>query len=123
MGLASYGEPEYLPQMRDVVSTRGLEFRLNLDYFRHHREGASMTWAGGVPELGPLWGPGMIKVFGPARASGEEPLEDRHRNLASSLQRRLGGLRPTLHRGPHPPPGHYSPCPSVSPPPLSTVHC
>src|SRR2546423_500144 len=89
MGLASYGEPEYLAQMRDVVSTEGLEFRLNLDYFRHHREGASLTWAGGVPELGPLWGPGMIKAFGPARASGEEPLEDRHRNIASSLQRRL----------------------------------
>jgi carbamoyltransferase len=90
MGLASYGEPEYLETLRDVVRGEGdgLRFRLNLDYFRHHREGASMTWAGGAPELGPLWGHAMAR-FGPPRADGSEPLEERHRNLASSLQRRL----------------------------------
>jgi carbamoyltransferase len=31
----------------------------------------------------------MVKAFGPARTSGETPLEDRHRNIAASLQRRL----------------------------------
>jgi carbamoyltransferase len=89
MGLASYGEPEYLDEMRGVVWADGLQFELGLEYFRHHREGASMTWAGGAPELGPLWGQGMERRFGPARASGDEPLEDRHKNIASSLQRRL----------------------------------
>jgi len=48
-----------------------------------------MTWARGVPELSQFRGPGMVKAFGPARTSGEEPLEDRHRNIAASLQRRL----------------------------------
>src|SRR5207244_6350469 len=55
MGLASYGEPSYVEQMRSMVRSDGLGFQLGLDSFRHHREGAAMTWAGGAPELGPLW--------------------------------------------------------------------
>ena len=47
-----------------------------------------MTWDGGSPELPPLWGPGMVRDLGPARAS-EDPLERRHENIAASLQRRL----------------------------------
>ena len=89
MGLASYGEPEYLSEMGRVVKQDGVGYRLQLEYFKHHREGASMTWAGGSPELGPLWGPEMVATFGPARRGGSEPLEDRHRNIASSLQRHL----------------------------------
>jgi carbamoyltransferase len=89
MGLASYGEPEHLEAMRKVVHGDGVGYKLELEYFNHHREGASMTWAGGAPELGPLWGPGMVPAFGPARKDGSEPLEDRHRNIAASLQKRL----------------------------------
>jgi carbamoyltransferase len=89
MGLASYGEPEHLEAMRKVVHGDGVGYKLELEYFNHHREGASMTWAGGPPELGPLWGPGMVPAFGPARKDGAEPLVDRHRNIAASLQKRL----------------------------------
>jgi carbamoyltransferase len=89
MGLASYGEPEFMEQMREAIRSSGLAFELGLDYFRHQREGASMTWNGGPPELGPLWGEGMAERLGPARASGDEPLEFRHRNVAASMQRRL----------------------------------
>jgi carbamoyltransferase len=102
MGLASYGEPEQLELMRKVVHGEGVGYKLVLDFFNHHREGASMTWAGGAPELGPLWGPGMEAVFGPARKDGSEPLEDRHRNIAASLQKRLEevelGMLCELHR-------------------------
>src|SRR5207237_8915515 len=56
MGLASYGEPSFLEPMREVVRAQGLSYRLNLPYFRHHREGASLTWESGTPELGPLGG-------------------------------------------------------------------
>lgn len=89
MGLSSYGEPAYLDEMSRMVRTNGLGYRLELDYFRHHRDGTSMTWAGGAPELGPLWGTGMVRRLGPPRAGQHEPLEDRHRDIASSMQRRL----------------------------------
>jgi carbamoyltransferase len=89
MGLSSYGTPAYLDEMRRMVRTDGIGYELSLEYFRHHREGAAMTWAGGAPELGPLWGPAMVQRLGPARANGEEPLEDRHRDIACSMQRHL----------------------------------
>ena len=87
MGLASYGEPEYLDVFRRIVRSNGLKYELGLDYFRHHVDGAAMTWDGGSPDLPPLWGPGMEMDLGPAR--GDEPLEERHRNIAASLQQRL----------------------------------
>jgi carbamoyltransferase len=87
MGLASYGEPVYIDSFRRIVRSAGLEFELGLDYFRHHVEGAAMTWDGGSPEMPPLWGPGMQRDLGPAR--GDEDLEERHHNIAASLQRRL----------------------------------
>ena len=87
MGLASYGEPEFLDVFRRIVRSDGLRYELGMDYFRHHVESAAMTWDGGSPDLPPLWGPGMEMDLGPAR--GDEPLEERHRNIAASLQQRL----------------------------------
>ena len=48
-----------------------------------------MTWDGGSPELPPLWGPGMETLLGPARSGPEVPIEERHQNIAASLQKRL----------------------------------
>jgi carbamoyltransferase len=89
MGLSAYGEPAHLDEMRRVVDRDGLGYRLDLTYFRHHLDGASMTWAGGAPELGPLWGDGAAAAFGPPRLDPSEPLEGRHRDVAASMQRRL----------------------------------
>jgi carbamoyltransferase len=88
MGLASYGEPTYLDEFRRIVHSSGLRYDLNLEAFRHHTDGAAMTWDGGSPELPPLWGPGMESLLGPARAV-DMPIEDRHKNIAATLQRRL----------------------------------
>jgi carbamoyltransferase len=88
MGLASYGEPIYLEEFRKIVHSSGLGYDLGLDYFRHHMEGAAMTWDGGSPELPPLWGDGMQQLLGPARRP-DQALEDKHRDIAASLQVRL----------------------------------
>ena len=95
MGLAAYGEPENMEAFRDIVrfSPNGGEFgfRLGLDYFTHHRTGPEMTWAESdkTPTLGKMFSDAMGKrLGGPARLP-EEPLEQRHRNLAASLQARL----------------------------------
>jgi carbamoyltransferase len=89
MGLASYGKPAFLDGMRDVLRQDGDGFRLGLDYFRHQHSGTPMTWDGGAPELDALWGEGMIKAFGPAREGRDAPLEERHYDIARSMQERL----------------------------------
>jgi carbamoyltransferase len=94
MGLAAYGEPEQLEHLRDIVrfdtGSGGNGFKLELDYFSHHRTGPEMSWAEAdkTPTLGKLFSDGMEKRLGPARGP-EQALEQRHRNLAASLQARL----------------------------------
>src|SRR4029450_2535645 len=45
MGLAPYGKPRFIEQFRNIIRTENNgQFRLNLDYFRHHAEGVQMTW-------------------------------------------------------------------------------
>ena len=94
MGLAAYGQPEQLEALRDVVRfdarSKGNGFTLGLDYFTHHRTGPEMSWAEAdkTPSLGKLFSSEMEKRLGPARGP-EQSLEQRHRDLSSSLQARL----------------------------------
>src|SRR5207245_9381963 len=44
MGLAPYGEPDYVDALRPLMHlTPGGGFEIDLSYFRHHAEGVSMT--------------------------------------------------------------------------------
>jgi len=90
MGLGAYGEPEQLDAIRKIVRTHGDGFRLGLEYFTHHRTGPEMSWAEAdkTPTLGKIFSEEMEKLLGPKR-NPEEPLEQRHKNLASALQARL----------------------------------
>lgn len=90
MGLAAYGEAEQLEAFRDIVRSNGSGFRLGLDYFTHHRTGPEMSWAEAdkTPTQGKMFSESMERRLGPKR-NPEEPLEQRHRNLASALQARL----------------------------------
>jgi len=94
MGLAAYGEPEQMDAFRDIVqfdeNGNGNGFRLGLDYFVHHRNGPEMSWADAdkTPTLGKLCSVGMSRRLGAERAP-DAALEQRHRNLAASLQARL----------------------------------
>jgi carbamoyltransferase len=90
MGLAAYGEAEQLEAFRDIVRANADGFRLGLDYFTHHRSGPEMSWADAdkTPTMGKMFSEAMERRLGPKR-NPEEPLEQRHRNLASALQARL----------------------------------
>jgi carbamoyltransferase len=86
MGLAPYGEPKYLPQMREVVRVQADgTFKLGLKYFRHHTENVSYTWNNCTPEVGTLYTPELEKLFCPTRKKGE-PLTQLHKDLARSAQ-------------------------------------
>jgi carbamoyltransferase len=86
MGLAPYGSPEFLREMRQIVRVReDGEYRLDLKYFRHHRESVSYTWDKGSPETGTIFAPALEQLLGPARGK-DEPLEQKHRDVARSAQ-------------------------------------
>jgi len=91
MGLAAYGQPEFLDEFRHIVwADGGISFRLGLRYFSHQTDGPEMSWreSGKTPELGRLFSKYLEDRLGPARRSGE-PLNARHHNLAASMQAAL----------------------------------
>jgi carbamoyltransferase len=91
MGLAAYGEPEFLEEFRHIVrADRPLSFRLGLEYFVHQSQGPDMTWreSDKTPVLGRLFSPYLEKRLGPAR-NADESLTKRHHNLAASMQAAL----------------------------------
>ena len=86
MGLAPYGRPVFIEQMRNIVVLKDDgSFALNLKYFRHHKEKIAYEWSGGSPHVGTLYSQALENLLGPSRKS-EEPLAQRHRDLARSAQ-------------------------------------
>ena len=86
MGLAAYGQPNYLDEFRRMVhlEPRGA-FKLNLDYFLHGSRGVDMTWNDCEPEIDRAYSGYMVQRLGSPRNDGEE-LTDRHLDIAASLQ-------------------------------------
>jgi carbamoyltransferase len=86
MGLAPYGAPVMMDAMRKVVKLkRGGTFELALEYFAHERQNNSYQWTNGAPEFADLFSPALENLLGPRRAPAD-PLEDRHHNIARSVQ-------------------------------------
>ncbi|MFZ5831585.1 MAG: carbamoyltransferase [Planctomycetota bacterium] len=86
MGLAAYGEPRFVRQLRELVPARAHGvFALDLRYFRHLSEGVDMTWDDGEPTLGDVFTPRLEALLGPRRHPCEE-IEQKHKDLAASLQ-------------------------------------
>jgi carbamoyltransferase len=88
MGLAPYGTPRHLEEMRGIVRPKGDVFELGLDYFLHDKEGVDMTWDEGTPTIGRLFSERLEEAFGPAREPGSE-LTSLHEDVAASLQAML----------------------------------
>jgi carbamoyltransferase len=86
MGLAPYGEPRYVRELRQLVHVgEDGQVRLDLSYFSHWSDGVAMTWGDGEPALGPVFTSKLEQLLGPQRRR-EDPLEARHEAIAASLQ-------------------------------------
>jgi len=86
MGLAPYGQPAFLPALREIVRLEpNGAYALDLSYFRHHKEQLAYQWTGGAPEVAELFTPKLEALLGPRRRPSD-PLEDRHRDIARSVQ-------------------------------------
>ena len=102
MGLAPYGEPNYLEQLRDVVRIRpDGSFRLNLKYFRHHIVNVFHTWKDCAPAVGTLYRRALVDLLGPPRQP-DELIEQKHKDIARSVQatyeKAFFALLQSLHR-------------------------
>ncbi|HYV29485.1 MAG TPA: carbamoyltransferase C-terminal domain-containing protein, partial [Candidatus Binatia bacterium] len=87
MGLAPYGEPAYVRELRRLVHLKpDGGFELELPYFRHWSEGVSMTWDDGEPVIGQVYTSKLEELLGGPGRKPEEPLEPRHEAIAASLQ-------------------------------------
>lgn len=74
MGLAPYGKPIYMDQMRTIVQVHDDgSFALNMRYFTYEY---GLTMTGGA----------MERLFGQPTRSPESPLTQFHKNVAASLQ-------------------------------------
>jgi len=87
MGLAPYGEPKYLEQLRQVIifKENGL-FELDTKYFKHAKEGVSMSWEGGNPTMESVFSSELENLLGPSRSKGDD-LMQKHKDIASSVQK------------------------------------
>jgi carbamoyltransferase len=86
MGLAPYGKPKFIDAMRKLVRLKDDgRYELDLTFFRHHNEEVAFRWADGSPEFANLYSPALEELLGPPRAP-DDALEDRHRDIACSVQ-------------------------------------
>ena len=86
MGLAPYGKPIFLPQMRQIVHLLpNGGFQLNLRFFTHATQRLPHQWSHGSPVVGTHFSDVLIDLLGPARLPNE-PLEQRHMDIARSAQ-------------------------------------
>jgi carbamoyltransferase len=86
MGLAPYGRLSHLDEMRRIVRLmpNGI-FQLGLAFFRHHTEEMPYQWENAAPQAGDLFSPALEELLGPRRRP-EDPIEERHRDIARSVQ-------------------------------------
>lgn len=90
MGLAPYGAPRCLAQMRELLRLKpDGGYELGLEYFRHcfREAGDPLTFGEreGAPEFSDLFAPALEGLLGPRRAA-TAPIEERHRDIARSAQ-------------------------------------
>ena len=86
MGLAPYGEPKYIYQLKKIVKYDNKKlFRLNLKYFLHHTGNVEMTWLNGEPKIGQVFSSELEKLLGPHRKKNENLLQF-HKDIAASTQ-------------------------------------
>ncbi len=89
MGLAPYGQPRYLDELRKIVRVqRDGTFELDMDYFTLWGPGSFMTWEDGEPVLSTMFSGKLVQLLGEPRVPRTE-ITKRHQDVAASLQAML----------------------------------
>ena len=87
MGLAPYGKPSFMEQMRQIIYTKNDgTYLLNLNLFRHHKEKINYKWFEGLPSVGELFNLELEKILGVPPRRKEDPLKQVYFDIANSTQ-------------------------------------
>ena len=87
MGLSSYGEPKYTNRVKKVISyDKNGNFKLNLEYFNHHKNMMSFNSDEGLPVFSNFFNSKFIELFGNQRFLINK-ITEYHKDLASSVQK------------------------------------
>ena len=88
MGLASYGNPTYMDQFKEIVKyNKENLFNLNLDYFSHHtNSNFTYNFNDGIPKFPDLYSKKIFNILGEERRTNSK-IEKKHFDIACSLQK------------------------------------
>lgn len=86
MGLAPYGRPEFVRELRQLVRlAAGGHIELDLRFFAHGTGRANIHEERGVPIVDRMYSDALVRLLGPPRATGT-PVGEREEHIAHSLQ-------------------------------------
>ena len=84
MGLSAYGQDKFKDEVDKVIKINKGSFKLNLDYFQHHKKNINMKWENQSPEFDNLYNNNLKKLFKFDFENTE--LDQKHMDLAKSVQ-------------------------------------
>ena len=84
MGLSSYGEPKYVNEVSKLIKKDKEGFKLNLDYFLHHKKSILST-NNDQAIYKNLYSKKLIELLGDERKN-DEKITKKHMDLAKSIQ-------------------------------------
>ena len=85
MGLSSYGEPKYVDKLSKLIFKDGEGFKLNLDYFIHHKEKILFINDSGQAVYKNLYSKKIYELLGSERKK-DDKISKEHIDLAKSTQ-------------------------------------
>ncbi len=87
MGLAAYGQPKYVEEIKKIVRYDQKNFfKLNLKYFRHQKIGFTFNFETASPYYENLYSDNLIKLLGPTKENGEK-IGQKEMDIAHSTQK------------------------------------
>ena len=63
MGLSAYGENKFINEVNKVIKINKGSFKLNLDYFQHHKKNINMKWENQSPKIEDLYNNNLKNLF------------------------------------------------------------
>ncbi len=85
MGLSSYGKPKYVNEISKLINKTNKGFKLNLDYFLHHKKRIFNINKDGQFIYENLYSEKIIELIGEPRKT-DEKITQKHLDLANSTQ-------------------------------------
>jgi len=85
MGLSAYGGDKFYSRLENIINYKDNKYKLNLNYFTHHKNEISFNWNGSSPKISQLYNQNLEKLFPEISMSNFSQV---HMDLAYSVQKK-----------------------------------